>query len=132
VNPINITGIMGSMNDAFEFRNFRQNFTAKGLGVVVKGGEEITLQYPFVIYKEFEPLDYTLAHTVFYESDSEAFSSTFFNQVIAACPSPKDVCVTFARTYTFAGIDTVRIERLSLPLCYQYFFIDCRNVCSCK
>lgn len=32
-------------------------------------------------HPELEPADYTLAHTVFYHSEVEAFSSTFFNQV---------------------------------------------------
>jgi hypothetical protein len=58
-----------------------QNYTYKPFGVVVKSGEEITLEYSFMAHPELEPADYTLAHTVFYHSDVEAFSSTFFNQV---------------------------------------------------
>lgn len=42
----------------------------------------MTLSYQFQVHPELEPADYTLAHTVFYHSEVEAFSSTFFNQVL--------------------------------------------------
>jgi hypothetical protein len=81
VTPLNISAIMGSLNHPYDFRYHIQNYTYKPFGIVVKGGEEVTLQYQFQVHPELEPAEYTLAHTVFYESDREGFSTTFFNQV---------------------------------------------------
>jgi hypothetical protein len=44
-------------------------------------GEEITLEYKFTVDSELEPEKFRMAHTVFYETDKVAYSSTFFNQV---------------------------------------------------
>lgn len=80
-SPLNITAIMGSLNFVYDFRHYIQNYTYKPFGIVVKGGEEVTLEYQFQLHPELEPIEYTLAHTVFYESEREAFTSTFVNQV---------------------------------------------------
>lgn len=77
----NISGIMGSLNAPIDFRHHFQNYSYKPFGVVVKGGEEISLKYTFQLHPELEPVDYQLAVTVFYDSESESFSNTFFNQV---------------------------------------------------
>lgn len=77
----NISAIMGSLNAPFDFRHHFQNYSYKPFGIVVKGGDEITLKYTFQLHPELEPVDYQLAITVFYDSDSESFSNTFFNQV---------------------------------------------------
>jgi hypothetical protein len=78
---LNVTAIMGSLNFVFDFRHHIQNYTYKPFGFVVKPGEEVTLQYQFHIHPDLEPVEYTLAHTVFYESERESYSNTFFNQV---------------------------------------------------
>jgi hypothetical protein len=80
-NPLNVTAIMGSLNSPYDFNYFVQNFTYKPIGVVVKGGEEITLEYQFQVHPMLEPVDFTFASVVFYESDELAYSNTFFNQV---------------------------------------------------
>jgi len=72
---------MGSLNSPYDFNFYVQNLTYKPLGVVVKGGEEITLEYQFQVHPMHEPVDFTLSSTVFYESDELLYSSTFFNQV---------------------------------------------------
>ena len=77
----NISAIMGSLNAPFDFHHHFQNYSYKPIGMVVKGGEEISLKYSFQLHPELEPVDYQLAITVFYESESESFSTTFFNQV---------------------------------------------------
>lgn len=82
LNPLNVTAVMGSLNSPFDYSFYVQNFSYKPFGVVVKGGEEITLEYQFQLHPSLEPVDFTLSHTVFYESDSEIFSSTFFNQTV--------------------------------------------------
>jgi len=84
---INVTGIMGSLNVAFAFQQHMQNFSYKSFGVVVKPDEEVTLQYDFEIYKEFDvSQEYSLAHTVFYDSEGGKrqmrYSTTFFNQTV--------------------------------------------------
>lgn len=84
LTPLNVTAIMGSLNSPFDFNFFVQNFTYKPYGVVVKGGEEITLEYQFQLHPALEPVDFTLSQSIFYESDTEGFSSTFFNQVLSS------------------------------------------------
>lgn len=73
---------MASLNNPYDFNFYIQNFTYKTLGVVVKGGEEITLEYQFQVHPMLEPVDFTFASVVFYESDELMYSNTFFNQVI--------------------------------------------------
>lgn len=77
----NISAIMGSLNAPFDFRHHFQNYSYKPIGMVIKNDEEITLQYSFQLHPDLEPVDYQLAITVFYESETEGFSTTFFNQV---------------------------------------------------
>ncbi len=77
----NVSAIMGSLNSPMDFRHHYQNYSYKPVGMVVKSGEEISLQYEFQIHPDLEPVEYQLAITVFYESESESFSTTFFNQV---------------------------------------------------
>jgi len=78
----NISGIMGSLNAPIDFRHHFQNYSYKPFGMVVKGGEEISLRYSFQLHPELDPVDYQLAITVFYDSESESFSNTFFNQTV--------------------------------------------------
>jgi translocon-associated protein subunit alpha len=80
-SALNITSIMGSLNVPTDFSFYVQNYTQKMLGVIVKPGEEITLEYKFKVDSELEPEKFRLAHTVFYETDKNAYSTTFFNQV---------------------------------------------------
>ena len=80
-NYYNISAIMGSLNAPFDFRHHFQNYSYKPIGMVVKSDEEITLKYSFQLHPDLEPVDYQLAITVFYESETESFSTTFFNKV---------------------------------------------------
>ncbi len=77
----NISAIMGSLNAPFDFRHHYQNYSYKPFGIVMRPGDEITLKYTFQLHPDLEPVDYQLAVTVFYDSDSESFSNTYFNQV---------------------------------------------------
>jgi translocon-associated protein subunit alpha len=77
----NISAIMGSLNSPVQFSHHYQNYSFKPFGTVVKSGEEITLKYSFTLHPDLEPSDYQLALTVFYDTSSEGFSSTFFNEV---------------------------------------------------
>lgn len=78
----NITAVMGSLNSPFDFNFHIQNYTYKPFGIVVKAGEEYTFDYQFQLHQSLEPVEYAVAHTIFYEDDSESFSSTFFNQTV--------------------------------------------------
>lgn len=48
---------------------------------MLRPGEEITMKYTFQLHPELEPIDYQLAITVFYDSETESFSNTYLNQV---------------------------------------------------
>lgn len=87
VSPINITAIMGSLNVAFQFHRYVQNYSYKSFGAVLKADEEMTLEYDFKISKELDTeQEYALAHTVFYELEKKPskvrYSTTFFNQTV--------------------------------------------------
>ena len=77
----NVTAIMGSLNHIYDFRHYIQNYTYQPFGMVIKAGEELTLQYTFQIHPELEATEYVLSDTVFYENDRGAYATTFFNQV---------------------------------------------------
>lgn len=79
--PYNISAIMGSLNAPYDFNHHFQNYSYKPIGMVVNAGEEISLKYSFQLHPDLEPVDYQLAVTVFYDSETESFSTTFFNQV---------------------------------------------------
>jgi hypothetical protein len=51
------------------------------MNIYMYTGEEITLEYKFKVDTELEPEKFRMAHTVFYETDKVAYSTTFFNQV---------------------------------------------------
>jgi hypothetical protein len=78
----NISAIMGSLNSPYDFRHHFQNYSYKPIGMVIKNDEEITLSYQFQLHPDLEPIDYQLAVTVFYDSEVERFSTTFFNQTV--------------------------------------------------
>ncbi len=59
-----------------------KNFSIKPYGVVVQPGEELTLDYQFILHPALMPEDYQMAHTVFYDDGKNPYSSTFFNQTI--------------------------------------------------
>lgn len=81
--PVNVSAIMGSLNMADQFSFHIQNFSFKPFGIVVKPGDEYTLQYEFELHPMLEPVAYGLAHTVFYEVEKEGmFAATFFNQTV--------------------------------------------------
>jgi translocon-associated protein subunit alpha len=77
----NVTAVMGSLNSPFDFRHHFQNYSYKTFGTLVKAGEEMSFKYNFQLHSDLEPVDYQLAVTVFYQSDKQSFSTTFFNQV---------------------------------------------------
>jgi hypothetical protein len=45
--PLNVSGIMGSMNDPMDFSRFYNNFTGNAVGEVVDPGSELALEYRF-------------------------------------------------------------------------------------
>merc|ERR1719502_383821 len=79
---LNISMIMGSLNSPQDFNFHLQNFSIKGYGVVVQPGEELTLDYQFILHPALMPEDYQMAHTVFYSDGKLPYSNTFFNQTI--------------------------------------------------
>lgn len=86
LSAVNITAIMGSLNVAFQFHQYVQNYSYKSFGAMLKPDEELTLQYEFEINKELDTQqEYALAHTVFYQLEKPSklrHSTTFFNQTV--------------------------------------------------
>ena len=82
---INVTGIMGSINLAHDFRVHIWNNSFKGVYVEVQANEEATFLYPFHMHPQLDiDTKLTMANTIFYEySDVKGmYSSTFMNQTI--------------------------------------------------
>ena len=82
---INVTGIMGSINLANDFRVYIWNNSFKGVYVEVQSNEEATFMYPFQMHPQLDiDTKLTMANTIFYEySDVKGmYSSTFMNQTI--------------------------------------------------
>lgn len=116
--PYNISAIMGSLNSPFDFRHHFQNYSYKPLGVMVNPGEEISLKYDFQLHTELEPVEYQLVITVFYDSDKESFTSTFFNETVdLSFPSSEYDLESFAAVFAGFGF-LVAIGFLTVVLCF--------------
>jgi hypothetical protein len=86
--PFNITGIMGSINDAKDFSYYLHNFTFVPVDYKIEPSEEVTLAYKFQI-PGYIPIGkkYIVANTVFYEErgalgSSFGYSHTFHNSTV--------------------------------------------------
>jgi len=105
----NVSAIMGSLNNPFQFDFFVQNFTLAPIATPVPAGVEFTFAYTFQLHPALEPNEFALAATVFYDDGIRAYSSTFFNatvEVYHAKPAftPQDILkmvVTLAATVLF-------------------------------
>ncbi|KAG2489387.1 hypothetical protein HYH03_012029 [Edaphochlamys debaryana] len=78
----NISAIMGSLNNAEDFRAYYWNFTQQLYFQVVQPSKELSVEYSFLPPKDLPPNDYQVALTVFYEAADGFKSTTFFNQTI--------------------------------------------------
>ncbi|EFJ43001.1 hypothetical protein VOLCADRAFT_109993 [Volvox carteri f. nagariensis] len=78
----NISMIMGSLNNAQEFRAYYWNFTQQLYFQIVEPSKELSVEYTFLPPKDLPPNDYQVALTVFYEAADGFKSTTFFNQTI--------------------------------------------------
>jgi hypothetical protein len=99
--PLNVTGIMGSLNAPESFKYYYVNFTYKAIGQVVEPGHEMTFSYPFKLRAEdilsinaqaedvATPVQ--MAMTAFYNDKATEYSSTFFNQTVKFVPGPQTV-----------------------------------------
>ncbi|EIE23258.1 hypothetical protein COCSUDRAFT_53555 [Coccomyxa subellipsoidea C-169] len=79
---VNVTAIVGSLNNAQAFHQFYQNFTYQPQVAVVSPGEEASLSYYFSPDESFPPREFQVALTVFYNTPAGSFASTFFNETI--------------------------------------------------
>lgn len=87
-HPLNVTGVMGSLNSPIDFGRFFQNFSYQPLhGFLAEKNVEHTYQYSFQIEPDdVNTVEYQVALTLFYESNAgrgEVFSSVFFNETVA-------------------------------------------------
>eukprot|EP00597_Dinobryon_sp_UTEXLB2267_P005524 CAMPEP_0170078204 /NCGR_PEP_ID=MMETSP0019_2-20121128/14834_1 /TAXON_ID=98059 /ORGANISM="Dinobryon sp., Strain UTEXLB2267" /LENGTH=156 /DNA_ID=CAMNT_0010290925 /DNA_START=264 /DNA_END=734 /DNA_ORIENTATION=+ len=108
---------MGSLNSPFDFRHHFQNYSYRPFGVLIKPGEEISLKYGFQLHPELEPIEYQLAITVFYDSEQQSFSTTFFNQTVELYfPSSE---------YDFETISSVLFSFVSVLLTIVVTIVAC-------
>ncbi|KAK8812195.1 hypothetical protein WA158_007429 [Blastocystis sp. Blastoise] len=79
-NLYNVTNAMGSLNNVKTFSTYYQNFTEKNFNTTLYPGYEITLNYVFGIYNLMDPNNYQMALTIFYETETDSYATTFYNQ----------------------------------------------------
>ena len=90
--PFNVTAAMGSLNNVDDFPLYYRNFTRKNFNTVIaaqsteegkKKINEYTFVYSFELSDKYaDAKQYLSALTVFYETEAETFSTTFFNSTI--------------------------------------------------
>ncbi|KAG2454227.1 hypothetical protein HYH02_001261 [Chlamydomonas schloesseri] len=85
----NISAIMGSLNNAQDFRAYYWNFTQQVYFQVVEPSKELSVEYTFLPPKDLPANDYQVALTVFYEAADGFKSTTFFNQTITVNEKPQ-------------------------------------------
>lgn len=91
---VNVSMVMGSLNHPQFFPAYFQNFTGKWISEFVEAGEEVTLSYTFqALSDRFEPADVTMALSVFYEDDTDMYTSTFFNTTVTLFETDSDIDV---------------------------------------
>jgi hypothetical protein len=80
--PLNISGIIGTLNDPATGQSV-YNLTGQAVGEVVEPGSEMSLEYRFMP-PQFPsyPFELQLALSVFYEGDGMGFSNSVFNQTV--------------------------------------------------
>lgn len=81
-SPLNISGIMGSLNDPDNFKGaYLENFTGMPVGEVVEPGGELSLEYR-VLPRVPGPMPAQLSALVFYEDADMYYASPCFNQTV--------------------------------------------------
>lgn len=89
---VNVSMIMGSLNHPQYFPAYFQNFTGKWISEFVEAGEEVTLSYTFKAMEDrFEPADVGMALSVFYEDETDMYTSAFFNGTVTLYETDADI-----------------------------------------
>ena len=83
---------MGSLNDANNFAVYHQNvelclkhdsqFTERNFNSTLYPGYEMNFLYVFGLYNFIDPQEYQMALTIFYETDSDYYATTFYNETV--------------------------------------------------
>eukprot|EP01034_Spumella_vulgaris_P022071 gene22071-28166_t len=85
--------------------------------MVVKAGEDISIQYPIPFHADLEPVEYQLAITVFYESETESFSTTFFNQTVELYSPVSDYDLETIVSVLVSILFSVAVVLVSVMVC---------------
>lgn len=85
----NVSAIYGSLNAAHDYRLFFQNFSGMPYYVTVSPGESVSLSYSFMTASNLPPREFLVALTVFYNTQTKGFASTFFNRTIDIVEKPR-------------------------------------------
>ena len=108
---------MGSLNSPSNFRHHFQNYSYKTVGMVVGAGEEVSLEYSFQLHPDLDPVDYQISLNVFYDSETETFTSTFFNQTVELYYSTSDYDLEMVSGVLMAIFFTLMTIALAFVLC---------------
>jgi len=83
-NAMKVRAIGGSLNSAYNFGTYIQNFTIIEFKPqeVVDPGAEMTFEFNFKVERSTDLQQSQLALTIFYEDENEDFTTTFFNETV--------------------------------------------------
>lgn len=85
----NVTAIYGSLNAATDFRYYFQNFTGLPYYDILAPGQQVSLAYQFITALNLPPREFQVALTAFYNTATQGFATTFFNQTITIVEQPR-------------------------------------------
>lgn len=80
--PVNVTGLMGSLNNPVNFNYYLQNFTYDAENYAAAAKEDVTFDYTFTLKSTLDPGDWQVALTIYYSVGRMLFADTFFNETV--------------------------------------------------
>lgn len=106
--PINITHIGAHLHSPFDYSFFVQNFSVRGVGAVVEGGQEVSLEYLFRPDKSLEPAEYWLSGWLVYnDSLHRQYLKAYHNATIELSEAASSSLIDLQQVFlmvTMAGL----------------------------
>lgn len=99
-----VKAILGSLNSAYDFSYHVQNFSLLSFQPVevVEPGSEVSFEYTFRISPEVDLQPMQIALSIFYEDDTESYTTQFFNETVMLYEPSNGFDLHTLGTYVFA------------------------------
>eukprot|EP00884_Botryococcus_braunii_P013096 jgi/Botrbrau1/21788/Bobra.0190s0015.1 len=113
LNVTNITGSIGQLDG----RGWAYNFSAQNQWMSAPPGQDISLSYQFLVDKALPALKFQVALSVWYQSETTQFVTTFFNETVTVVE--KSVLIDTEQIFMWLIIAGL----LALPLWAGYRYL---------